>query len=494
MIIWDEASMSSQRLFKLVNVVQHQLTDDELNKTYPFAGKQMVLVGEFLQLRPVPSMFDEGNFMFLSPLFTSAIPHRFELTQIMRQSDPTFLQAISEIRLVKCSKTPENFLSSLQRDLSQELDKDATHIFFRKVNAHLLNIMKISELPGEILSFDAKYENAQGNLQLKENCKIMMVWNKSKDIRNVGGGARLLEFVETAYLYPSDVGTVEIDCQTSIKRDCNGMKVGSVTQFPIVPAYAITCHKSQGLTLPAVVLHCSREYVPGLIYVAISRVKSPDHIQVLNFNANQLLEPGSDVIAHSSSHNTYDTMEDLSCCCHRVLNNKQSFKVTDRLSLSYSEVEEVDDSFYFPVNMSDEQAEKSFEDDIILVSVDLAEVYELITENESGLAMLSEQDINKLKEFLLSLKSEEPHSTFICHENAAVEHLSKDNMQQLQSFISVVWCQAYVVIRSHIIENGDRDDIIFNLERQHFTMATAGMHEFFTSPQFQNYMCHFYLS
>ena len=184
--------MSSQRLFELVNVMHHQLTDDEFSKTYPFAGKQIVLVGEFLQLRPVPSMFDEGNFMFLSPLFASAIPHRFELTQIMRQSDPTFLFALSEIRLGKCSKASERFLSSLQRDLLREVKEDATHIFFRKVNAHLFNIMKISELPGEML-FDTEYENAQSqnitwpgqrHLQLKENCKIMMVWNKSSDIRN----------------------------------------------------------------------------------------------------------------------------------------------------------------------------------------------------------------------------------------------------------------------------------------------------------------------
>ena len=359
--------------------------------------------------------------------------------------------------------------------------------------------MKISELPGEMLSFDAEYENAQSqdmtwpgqrHLQLKENCKIMMVWNKSNNIRNGSMGTFVGIRGDSLLVSFTDVGVVEIHRQTWIKRDRNGTKVGSVTQFPIIPAYAITCHKSQGLTLPAVVLHCSHEYVPGLIYVSISRVKSPDHIQVINFNANQLLKPGSDVIAHSSSYNTCDTMEDQSCCCHRVLNSEQSFEVSNRLSLSYCEVGEVDDSFYFLVDMSDEQAEKSFEDDTISVSVDLAEVYELITENESGLAIPSQQDIDKLKEFLLSLKSEEPHSTFIRQENAAVDHLSKeDNSQQLQSFISVVWYKAYVGIRNHINENGNKDDVVFNLQRQHFTMATAGMHEFFTSSQFQNYMC-----
>jgi ATP-dependent DNA helicase PIF1 len=142
-IIWDEASMSSQRVFELVNALHHELANDEITKQRPFGGKQIVLVGEFLQLKPVPSLFDNGNFMFTSPLFASSIPHRFELTQNMRQSDPKFLFCISEIRMGKCSKETELFL---QKDLSTELEKDATHIFFRKVNAQLFNNQKITEL------------------------------------------------------------------------------------------------------------------------------------------------------------------------------------------------------------------------------------------------------------------------------------------------------------------------------------------------------------
>ena len=160
-IIWDEASMSSQRIFEIVNVLHHELAVDEVSKQHPFAGKQIILVGEFLQLKPVSSIFDEGNFMFLSPLFTLAIPHRFELTQVMCQSDPEFLFAISEIRMGKCSERTEQFLSFLQRDLQEDMERVATHIFFRKVNAHLFNMQKVSELEGELLSFNAEYQNDQ---------------------------------------------------------------------------------------------------------------------------------------------------------------------------------------------------------------------------------------------------------------------------------------------------------------------------------------------
>ena len=275
-------------------------------------------------------------------------------------------------------------------------------------------------------------------------------------------------------------------------RDRNGIEIGSVIQFPIIPAYAITCHKSQGLTLSAVVLHCSREYVPGLIYVGISRVKSPDHIQVLNFNASQLLKPGSDVITHStsSSNDACSTMEDLSCCCHQILHIEQSCDVHDRLTLFEHEVNKIDDSYHFPANTSDEEVAKSFEDDTILTSCELAEVYERLKENKSNLAMPSEQNINALKEHLLDLKRAESQSSFVEQENNAIDFLgSQENVKLITSFISIIWYQCYKVICSYIKENGDKDGFTFNLQRQHFTEATASMHEFFTSPTFERYVC-----
>ena len=59
--------------------------------------------------------------------------------------------------------------------------------------------------------------------------------------------------------------------------------MGTRTQFPVVLFYASTCHKSQGLTLPSAVIHCSKEFVSGLMYVAVSRVRDIHvHIYVLN--------------------------------------------------------------------------------------------------------------------------------------------------------------------------------------------------------------------
>ena len=133
-IIWDEASMSSQRMFELVNFMHHELTDSPINHTLPFAGKQIILVGEFLQLQPVANMFDYGCYMFESPLFDFAISHHFALTKSMRLSekDRRFLKVLADIRLSLCSLESEEYLCSLKRALPAVLEQGATHTFFSK--------------------------------------------------------------------------------------------------------------------------------------------------------------------------------------------------------------------------------------------------------------------------------------------------------------------------------------------------------------------------
>ena len=84
-IIWDEAGMSSKRIFQLVNAIHHDIAEQK-DKSKPFAFKQVILVGKLLQLKPVANIFDGGEFLFRSRLFQVAITHRFELKQLMRQN------------------------------------------------------------------------------------------------------------------------------------------------------------------------------------------------------------------------------------------------------------------------------------------------------------------------------------------------------------------------------------------------------------------------
>ena len=75
-----------------------------------------------------------------------------------------------------------------------------------------------------------------------------------------------------------DEGTVMIGKEIWIHRNRQDDKIGEVCQYPLILAYAITCHKARGLTLLGVVVHCSIEFVSGLIYVAVSSVTTAHHL------------------------------------------------------------------------------------------------------------------------------------------------------------------------------------------------------------------------
>ena len=87
--------MSSARMHELVNTLHHSLSDQHVNGL-PSEGKQIIVVGEFLQLRPVPSTFDSGNVMFTSHVCRHGVSHRFQLTKVLRLSqDKLFLDTLS---------------------------------------------------------------------------------------------------------------------------------------------------------------------------------------------------------------------------------------------------------------------------------------------------------------------------------------------------------------------------------------------------------------
>ena len=330
-IIWDEAGMSSKPMFKLVNAIHHEIADErDIGK--PFASNQIILVGEFLQLKPVPGTFDDGEFIFRSRLFGVAIPHRFELRILMHQNlaDKTFITALKELRLRICSPETEGFLKSLDRPL----EGDAVDIFFTKFSVQLQNQEALFRMPGDLLTFDCVDEGnvtgisclAEVKLLLKVGAKVMIVWNLSEDVKNGSTGEFLGMRGEKLEVEIKNHGKVRLKRQTWSKRDRTGRVGGSRTQYHVILFYACTCHKTHRLTLPRAVLNCSKEFVPGLIYVAISRVRHPDDLQVRKFKSSQLLKPPPDTL--SVCDNSQDECDDLTCCVNQNLSN-DLFSVCD---------------------------------------------------------------------------------------------------------------------------------------------------------------------
>ena len=99
----------------------------------PFSGKQIIIVGDFAQLRPIPNIFDDRSSMFISVVFRESITHRFELKTSFRQNNAKdLLLALQDLRLVECSEESARLLRSLDRPIENE--DEAFHVYFSQSN------------------------------------------------------------------------------------------------------------------------------------------------------------------------------------------------------------------------------------------------------------------------------------------------------------------------------------------------------------------------
>ena len=106
----------------------------------------------------------------------------------------------------------------------------------------------------------------------------MLVWNRSDAVKNGSMGNFKSVDGNKLLVYFENVHTVGFERVTWIQRNHQDEKIGSASQFPIILGNAVTCHRPQGLELPAVVLHSSKEFVPSLVY---STLQCPgSHLQI----------------------------------------------------------------------------------------------------------------------------------------------------------------------------------------------------------------------
>ncbi|MES9883831.1 MAG: AAA family ATPase [Sedimenticola sp.] len=160
-LIVDECSMISSRTFCSVSEVL-SLKDPSIM----FGGIQVILCGDFRQLPPVKDVMfgDDGSYCFEAPLFHSAFPHHIELTEIVRQSEPILIRAISEISTGTVTENTLSFLNSRNLEVAAE---DTVHLFARNYKVDDFNRKKIMDLPGTLYEFNSTDEGENKSLLQK---------------------------------------------------------------------------------------------------------------------------------------------------------------------------------------------------------------------------------------------------------------------------------------------------------------------------------------
>ncbi|MDE6447976.1 MAG: AAA family ATPase, partial [Muribaculaceae bacterium] len=306
LIIIDEISMVRPDVLDAVDDVLRYIR----NSNRPFGGVQLLLIGDLRQLAPVAQEHEWSmvKSYYASPYFFESHALRkagflmVELTRIYRQNDPVFVDILNKIRDNRADSTTLERLNR-RADLSLvKQDEEDTYIRLTTHNhtANRINAERLNALKGEAFTYTASVLGdfpesafpADGELTLKVGAKVMFVKNDSQSgyyNGMIGWVTRLEEgkvFVLTGDedLDPNLRSEIEVECaewqrtRYSLAKDGSIVEEleGSFEQIPLRLAWAITIHKSQGLTFRRAIIDAANSFAPGQTYVALSRCRSLD--------------------------------------------------------------------------------------------------------------------------------------------------------------------------------------------------------------------------
>ena len=296
LIVIDEISMVSANLF---DMIYYRL--DSLG----FKGKLLV-VGDFYQLPPIAKNEDK-NRLFREDIyaFESSAWNKFEfksiiLNDVKRTNNKEFINILEQIRKGVCSNEVVEYLTNLQKTSFIE-EIEPTYLFGRNYEVEQRNMQKLDMLDSsEALFFwsitkkkeiDDRRLNSWSKtlpivemLHLKVGAPIIFTVNKWGKFVNGQRGV-VVAFDEDSIIVRSkgrDIRVYEHDFEL-LELDSNTLEtkvVATITQFPLKLAYAITIHKSQGMSIEAMVCNLDYLFVPSQLYVAISRAIEPRLLRV----------------------------------------------------------------------------------------------------------------------------------------------------------------------------------------------------------------------
>lgn len=326
LLVIDEISMVRCDLLDLVDKL---LRVFRKKHNEAFGGVQVLLIGDIFQLPPIApaqewqilQKFYSNLFFFSSNVIRQHQPVYIELKKIYRQNEPEFIELLNNVRVNNVSTDDLQKLNSkYQPDF--EPDENSNYITLATHNADVTNInqSKLEELPGDIVKYEATvtgkfpedYMPTEKILQLKVGAQVMFLRNDwPKNIFN--GKIAIIEKLEedklTVWVSDEEKSiTIEryqwdnIDYSWDEKEKKIKEEItGSFRQFPVRLAWAITVHKSQGLTFEKVIADLANSFTSGQVYVALSRCTNFDGLVLKSKIESRAIKTDYHVIEYSQN-------------------------------------------------------------------------------------------------------------------------------------------------------------------------------------------------
>ncbi len=303
LLVIDEVSMMRADTLDAIDTLLRHFRRQLL---VPFGGVQLLYIGDLFQLPPVinNAEWEILQSVYKSPFFFDALalrqcpPVYLELKKIYRQNEAGFIQILNNVRNNNTTAADLERLHQYYRP-GFEPPREENFIVLTTHNARadLINRQELEKLPGKPLAFEGELTGdfneralpAEKVLKLKPGAQIMFTKNDKGEVRRFyNGKIGMISRMSKDKIYvkfPDDDAELLLEKETwkNIRYNYNKEKdnieeeeLGAFVQYPVRLAWAITIHKSQGLTFTKAIIDAGASFAPGQVYVALSRLTSLD--------------------------------------------------------------------------------------------------------------------------------------------------------------------------------------------------------------------------
>jgi hypothetical protein len=335
LLVIDEASMLRADLLDAIDAI---LRHTRSKQHFPFGGVQVLFIGDLFQLPPVVSD-DEWQFLkesYASPFFFSAQvlekhpPLFIELKKIYRQSEANFISLLNNIRHNQLDEADEILLRSLYKPMHVSNSDKTITLTTHNHQADKINKLALETLPGKTFTyqgnitgdFSEKALPTEMELTLKVGAQVMFIKNDPDSEKRYYNGKLATVKSLTTDEITLTLADSNLELKLNLEKWSNVRYVlnkenskieeeelGSFNQYPIRLAWAITIHKSQGLTFDKAIIDAGSSFAAGQVYVALSRCRTLDGLILSSPITTQSIKSDSRIIAFSNKENSVEELE-----------------------------------------------------------------------------------------------------------------------------------------------------------------------------------------
>ena len=335
MLVIDEISMVRADVLDAIDAVLRRY---KYRRDLPFGGVQVVMIGDLFQLSPVVTKGDDevamakyydGPYFFHAKVMQQVQPVYVELDHVFRQRDEVFVGLLNEVRENRLTEQGRQLLNARYVPEFRNTDEDF-HITLTTHNhlADQINERQLESLPGGRQLFNAEIEGdfpeniypTEEQLELKKGARVMFIRNDDKKPRRYYNGkiGVVTDMDEQGIHVRCDDGeilTEKMEWKNIRYREEESTgriiedELGSFVQYPLRLAWAVTIHKSQGLTFDRVIIDAERAFAAGQVYVALSRCRTLEGIVLSSPLHHVALANDPSVIRYTREQPSVEAME-----------------------------------------------------------------------------------------------------------------------------------------------------------------------------------------